>query len=551
MAAAAAADFAGSKRAMAYALCKHVSLDPNTISSTSIEESDIATLFSHIVKSSEDEVLKWVEFSSNFVGKCGEQHALLGNLNQELSQKSVLLGNGFKPSVADIVVFATVQVFVSHLGENELQKYSHVLRWMDYIQNIVDFGTTVQKVNVTKSVFDPPTHPKKADKGDTDPSSKKVVSGQKNVGKSDANIDSKKAAPEVVHYAIMPIITSTLNDLRENKAPENKANPTPVKKKAQEKSAGKPNEGVADKAPQKTAEKDSECNVSILNIQVGLIRKAWKHPSADSLLVEEIDLGGGNVRQVVSGLAKYFSPEELVVLCASNQDHTVVEPLIPPEGAKLGERISFAGFDGKPEDVLNPKKKQLDKITPVGSESGDNKEKGKGEMKPEEAQEVWKEMLKQFKDEAQRMHTLTLKAYDVYSQRAREVLLEASDKLKIHADKAQKDLSVIATEVGEEGQEYLKLAAQNSPDSIKDISETFSSLGKLKISEYQDYHVGIPFGTFLTVGGFLNFMLTGRTSAIRFGIILGFALLAMGISSLRSQRAGGRRPRLLLKGQAG
>lgn len=77
--------------------------------------------------------------------------------------------------------------------------------------------------------------------------------------------------------------------MNQNKAPENKANPTPAKnnkpsgdkKKAQEKSAGKPNEGVADKAPQKTAEKDSECNVSILNIQVGLIRKAWKHPSAD------------------------------------------------------------------------------------------------------------------------------------------------------------------------------------------------------------------------------------------------------------------------------
>lgn len=58
-------------------------------------------------------------------------------------------------------------------------------------------------------------------------------------------------------------------------------------------------------------------------------------------------------------------------------------------------------------------------------------------------------------------------------------------------------------------------------------------------------------GTFLTVGGFLNFMLTGSTSAIRFGFVLGFALLALGISSLRSQRAGGRQPRLLLKGQAG
>ena len=60
-----------------------------------------------------------------------------------------------------------------------------------------------------------------------------------------------------------------------------------------------------------------------------------------------------------------------------------------------------------------------------------------------------------------------------------------------------------------------------------------------------------PVGTFLTVGGFLNFMLTGSTSAIRFGIVLGFALLALGISSLRSQREGGRWPRLLLKGQAG
>ncbi|KAL5229028.1 hypothetical protein ABZP36_017293 [Zizania latifolia] len=187
----------------------------------------------------------------------------------------------------------------------------------------------------------------------------------------------------------------------------------------------------------------------------------------------------------------------------------------------------------------------------VDSELSNDNEKGKEEINSEEAQEVWKEMLKQFKGEALRMQTLTLQAYDVYSQRTREVLLEASEKLKIQADKAQKDLALIAAEVGEEGQEYLKLAAQNSPDSIKDIRETFSSLGKLNgLSEYQDYHVGIPFGTFLTVGGFLNFMLTGSISSIRFGFVLGFALLALGISSLRSQRIGRRRPRLLLKCQA-
>lgn len=31
------------------------------------------------------------------------------------------------------------------------------------------------------------------------------------------------------------------------------------------------------------------------------------------------------------------------VLCASNEDHTVVEPLLPPEGAKIGERVTFSG----------------------------------------------------------------------------------------------------------------------------------------------------------------------------------------------------------------
>ncbi|KAK3162312.1 hypothetical protein QOZ80_1BG0088080 [Eleusine coracana subsp. coracana] len=329
--AAAAADLAGSKRVMAYALCKHLDVDPNTVSDTSIEESDIESLFKYVVKSPQDEVLKWVKFAGDF---------------------------------------AAVHAFMSRLGGNELQKYTHVLRWMDYIQNVVDFGTTLQKINVTKSIFNPPSHPKKADKGDAESSSKKAVSGQKTSEKSTGSADSKKATGE-------------------SKAPEAKENPGAAKtnKSSGEKKKGQSTEKAAEKSPQKTAEKDSECNISILNIQVGLIRKAWKHPSADSLLVEEIDLGDGNVRQVVSGLAKYCSPDELtnrlvvlitnvkpgklrdvmsagLVLCASSEDHTAVEPLIPPEGAKIGERISFAGFDGKPEDVLNPKKKQLDKITP-------------------------------------------------------------------------------------------------------------------------------------------------------------------------------------------
>lgn len=57
-------------------------------------------------------------------------------------------------------------------------------------------------------------------------------------------------------------------------------------------------------------------------------------------------------------------------------------------------------------------------------------------------------------------------------------------------------------------------------------------------------------GMILSVGGFLAFMLTGSIPAIRFGVILGGALLALSISSLRAWKKGESFP-LALKGQTG
>lgn len=42
-----------------------------------------------------------------------------------------------------------------------------------------------------------------------------------------------------------------------------------------------PNKAKAKPAEKEVAGKENEVSVSLLNIQVGLIRKAWKHPSAD------------------------------------------------------------------------------------------------------------------------------------------------------------------------------------------------------------------------------------------------------------------------------
>ncbi|KAM0950558.1 putative methionine--tRNA ligase [Dioscorea sansibarensis] len=353
-------------RAIVSALCKRLFIDPS-ISTDSIGGYDLMSLYSNILKLSasrvhldnQTEIMKWVKFASDFPCEANACRATLKQLNEDLNQRAVLLGDGLKPSEADIIIFSAVHSILIHLTNAEVQEFPNLMRWMDYIQNKVDFGGAFETVVVNKPAFE--LFFSKKLKADGELSSNKASRDLKNADKPEQNMNANKGSAEK-NVATNEKATETQ---KSNKSTEEK-------KKSSEKDS---------------AEKDTEASISILNIQVGIIRKAWKHPSADSLLVEEIDLGEGNLRQVVSGLAKYCSPEELtnrhvvlisnvkpgklrdvmsagLVLCASNQDHTVVEPIVPPEGVAIGERVFVAGHDGKPEDVLNPKKKQLEKITP-------------------------------------------------------------------------------------------------------------------------------------------------------------------------------------------
>ncbi|KAM0989604.1 hypothetical protein EV1_013394 [Malus domestica] len=104
--------------------------------------------------------------------------------------------------------------------------------------------------------------------------------------------------------------------------------------------------GKKKRQPKKSAA-EAEISISRLDICVGLITKAQKHPDADSLYVEDIDVGEGQTRTVVSGLVKYIPlnkmqnrkvcvlcnlkpanmrgiKSEATVLAASNSDHTTV-----------------------------------------------------------------------------------------------------------------------------------------------------------------------------------------------------------------------------------
>ncbi|KAI3843928.1 hypothetical protein MKX03_011591 [Papaver bracteatum] len=356
------------KEAIVYALCKRYSIESD-ISSEGILGNDIKTLVSNISKLStagtlkkEEEVMKWVAFADKFLADLGARAEVLKGLNDKLILKTVLVGGGLNPSEADIVVYAALHSFVNDLSSTERQKYPNVLRWVDYIQNKENFSDTLQKIQLEKIGFEFPVL-KDLGKVESDANPKKGAQNIKATDKPEAVSDTKKSDKLEADSKSKKIET-------EKKLPKD-AKATDEKKAS----------------PDTSASKDTETSISLLNIKVGLIIKAWKHPSADSLLVEEIDVGEGSVRQVVSGLAKYCSPEELtnrrvvlitnvkpgklrdvtsagLVLCASSKDQTAVEPLLAPEGAKIGERVSISGHEEKPEDVLNPKKKQLDKITP-------------------------------------------------------------------------------------------------------------------------------------------------------------------------------------------
>ncbi|XP_029452716.1 aminoacyl tRNA synthase complex-interacting multifunctional protein 1 isoform X3 [Rhinatrema bivittatum] len=124
-------------------------------------------------------------------------------------------------------------------------------------------------------------------------------------------------------------------------------------------------------------------DVSCLDLRVGCIVSAKKHPDADSLYVEEVDVGEVTPRTVVSGLVKHVPLEQMqsrmavllcnlkpakmrgvvseaMVMCASSPEK--VEILDPPAGTVPGDRITFQGFSGEPEKELNPKKKIWEQI---------------------------------------------------------------------------------------------------------------------------------------------------------------------------------------------
>ncbi|KAL7421128.1 G4 quadruplex nucleic acid binding protein [Cryptotrichosporon argae] len=146
------------------------------------------------------------------------------------------------------------------------------------------------------------------------------------------------------------------------------------------------------KAPKAPAPEPSGPLPSMIDMRVGKVLDVKRHPDADSLYVESIDVGEPEPRQVCSGLVKYMTEDEIrgatiivicnlkpvamrgvksfaMLLCASSPDGKDggVEFVLPPPGAQPGDRIYFEGEkyeNTTPEPQLNPKKKVFETIQP-------------------------------------------------------------------------------------------------------------------------------------------------------------------------------------------
>lgn len=163
-------------------------------------------------------------------------------------------------------------------------------------------------------------------------------------------------------------------------------------------SAAAPKQAAAPASPATPITPTSAPAVSfgLVDVRVGRVLDAKRHENAESLYVEQIDLGEDKPRTVVSGLVGKVPLEELkgrlllvvcnlkpvsmrgvtseaMVLAASSPDGTVVQLCDAPEGSLPGDRVFVPGFEGTPEKMLNPKKKIFEQVAANLTTSADLK----------------------------------------------------------------------------------------------------------------------------------------------------------------------------------
>ena len=264
----------------------------------------------------------------------------LETLDKKLEPITFLSGNA--PTAADYSLFASLYDIVSTLPPAAQHAHPSLVRYFSHMSHL-SAGSNI----------DPPVKPFEP-----------VYEGFPKIVRKAEPKKEKKAKDEA--------------------APAEGATAKPKKeKKAKDKSSS--GNGGAAAAP------DSGPLPSMVDLRVGKIVKVERHPDADSLYLEQVDFGEADgPRTILSGLVNFVPMDEMqnrwivgvcnlkpvsmrgiksfgMILCATAREGKEggVQPVSPPEGSQLGDRVFVDGYEGmEPLEQMNPKKKVFETIQP-------------------------------------------------------------------------------------------------------------------------------------------------------------------------------------------
>ncbi len=313
-------------------------------------------------------ISSYMSVASSIRSKDVELQKIYQNLDDVLATNSFLIGSCPQPTLGDFDVFFAISEVLG--GNIEIEGCLNLKRWLiataEAVRNLVQAqkslkSSTWPELNVPELNFDVAEVPPVFYFGDED------------------------GVDEIPFSTSKP--TSTPRN-KSNKSKGSKESNAAANEKRAKKNTEKNKQKQAKAQPAKAAVPSAEVNASAFDIRVGKIIEVWPHEESDKLWCEKVDLGEAEPRQILSGLRKFYQKEDMqdqmvlvlcnlkkrnlvgvpshgMVLCASNADHTAVEFVVPPEGAKVGERVTFEGYDGSAEaENKFAKKKMLEKLAP-------------------------------------------------------------------------------------------------------------------------------------------------------------------------------------------
>jgi aminoacyl tRNA synthase complex-interacting multifunctional protein 1 len=241
--------------------------------------------------------------------------ALLDRTFLVASTSSISTSFGTSPSLADVVVAAHVADACSAFPEAQLAHFPCVARWYDHVAaliggKVVEGKPLLPRGRLDRPSLKAPATPGAAGAGTVAPAKGKGDDSKKKGGAgAAAAAAAATAAPAAAAGAAGAAAATGAAGAATAAVPAAAEGDAAVGgggKKKEKKAKAAPAAPAADAAP---ARPDDAFD--LLDVRVGKVVAAQKHPDADSLYQEEIDLGEeSGPRTIVSGLAKWIPLEQ-------------------------------------------------------------------------------------------------------------------------------------------------------------------------------------------------------------------------------------------------